>query len=167
MIAGTEGLRPPWTLIAIAAALAIVLGFEWTGLAAGALAPAAAPLPQAPADAAAAGAQGFAPPPIAHYAEIAARPLFVPDRKPQDEGPLRQAPAPPPPTLAVQGVVMSGDRHFAVIAHGNPPKYDSFGEGDTVDGWRVESIALDHVVLGAGGATVEVPVAKFDPARRR
>ncbi|HUK60141.1 MAG TPA: hypothetical protein VLV50_13000 [Stellaceae bacterium] len=153
-------LKPPWTLLSIAAALAVVLGFEWTGIAASpptqrAVAPAAAPSVMA-------ATQAFTPPPQQQYAEIAARPLFVPGRQPQDDKPIRQAPAPPPPALAVQGVVMSAGRHFAVIAHGSPLKYDSFGEGDTVDGWRIESIALDHLVLGAAGATVDVPVAKFD-----
>ena len=158
------GLKPPWTLLGAAAVLAIVLGWEWIGLASGAPAPAATAPASAPPPAAAA---SFDPPPLPRFAEIAERPLFLPGRRPQadDVEPAKPTAALKPPALAVQGVVLSPERRYAVIAHGNPVKYDAVAEGDTVEGWRVDSIDRDRVALSAGDAKVEVPVGKFDKSR--
>jgi hypothetical protein len=152
------GLRPPWVLLGAAAVMAAVIGVEWTVLAGDAPLPApAAP----PSGAAAAAAQSYDPPSIVQYAEIAARPLFLPGRRPQaDDGNAAPKPAPRPPTLAVQGVVLSPDRRYAVITHGNPIKNESFREGDTVDGWHIDSIDRKRVALSQGDTKAEVPVGK-------
>jgi type II secretory pathway component PulC len=156
------GLRPPWVLLGAAAVLAAVIGVEWTVLAGDAPLPApAAQAASPPPSAAAAAAQSYDPPSIVQYAEIAARPLFLPGRRPQaDDGNAAPKPAPRPPTLTVQGVVLSPDRRYAVITHGNPLKNESFREGDTVEGWHIDSIDRKRVALSQGGAKVEVAIGK-------
>ncbi len=161
------GLKPPWALLGVAAALAVVLALEWGSLAGSTSAAATTIAAQAPAPAT---ARKFDPPPAQLYAEIAERPLFVPGRRPQADSADANAKAPvKPPALAVQGVVLAPDQRFAVIAHGNPLRYDAIAEGGTVEGWHIDSIDRDRVALSAGGAKIEVPVAKFDtePNTRR
>jgi hypothetical protein len=159
------GLRPPWVLLGAAAVLAAVIGVEWTVLAGDAPLPAPAAQAAAPPSGAAA-AQSYDPPSIVQYAEIAARPLFLPGRRPQaDDGTAASKPAPRPPTLAVQGVVLSLDRRYAVITHGNPIKNDAFREGDTVEGWHIDSIDRKRVALSQGDTKAEVPVGKAPRAQ--
>jgi hypothetical protein len=156
-------LKPPWTLLGIAAVLAGVLALEWIVVADGAPPPAAASAEGTPAAAPAGAARRFDPPSAARYAEIAARPLFIPNRRPQAEDADAQAARSPvqPPSLSVQGVVLTPNRRIAVIAHGAPVKFVAVAEGDTIDGWRVDSIDREHVALSSGDAKIEVPVAKF------
>ena len=151
-------LRMPWALLGTALVLAVVLAGEWIAFAGGAPLPAAA----APAPASAAPApENFAAPAPQLYAEIAARPLFEPGRRPvTDAGPPRQEA--PPPSLSVQGVVLSPTLRYAIVAHGNPTRFDAVTEGDTVEGWRVEAIGRDTISMSAGDAKIDVPVGKPD-----
>ena len=113
-------VRVPWTLLACCAAMAVVVGLEWSRFAG------ATPTPEAAVPAAgvpAAQLASYVPPPEDRFAEIAQRPLFVPERRPQLDAELQKpTPAPNPPTLIVQGVVLTGARHYAIIQHGNPPQ---------------------------------------------
>jgi general secretion pathway protein N len=103
----------------------------------------------------------FVPPPEDRFAEIAQRPLFVPERRPQADAELQKPTHDPnPPTLIVQGVVLTGGRHYAIIQHGNPPKLEDLSEGATVEGWQIESIAADQIALRAGAAHIEFPIGK-------
>ena len=156
-------LRPPvklpWTLVGCCLVMAAIVGIEWRQFASASPAPEAAP-PAAAAPAAAALAT-FEPPPAERFAEIAQRPLFVPDRRPQqDADSASSAPPPNAPALAVQGVVLSREGRYAVIQHGTPPKLDAIAEGATVEGWRIESIDAKRIALRAGAATIEYPIGK-------
>ena len=150
-------LRIPWTVLGCCAAMAALAAFEWghfTGT---------APAPEAPSPAAAAPAAqpaSYTPPPEGRYAEIAQRPLFIPERRPQQD--VEQKPVPPPvaPSLMVQGVVLTTERHYAIIQHGNPPKLDDLSEGESVDGWQIERIDTDKIALRSGAARLEFPVGK-------
>jgi hypothetical protein len=156
-------LRPPWTLLACALVLAVVLGVEWMHF--GGAAPAASQAAAHPAPPNAAGMElaSFAPAPPARYDEVTARPLFLPDRRPQLQAEPAKPPL-PPPAFRIQGVVLSPERRSAIVEHGNPPKLDSVTEGATIEGWRVESIGRDRVSLRAGAASAEIPVG--DPGQR-
>ncbi len=151
-------LRIPWALLACCAVMAVLVGLEWSRFAGAAPAPEAAlPASAAPS----AQLASYVPPPADRFAEIAQRPLFVPERRPQLDAELQKpTPAPGPPTLVVQGVVLTGDRHYAIIQHGNPPKLEDLSEGAIVDGWQIESIAADRIALRAGAAHLEFPVGK-------
>ncbi len=110
-------VRVPWTLLVCCAAMALLAGIEWSRFAG------AAPLPEAAAPAAAQTAgwaqlASYVAPPEVGFAEIAQRPLIVADRRPQLDAELhKSAPAPSPPTLIVQGVVLTGGQHYAIIQH--------------------------------------------------
>lgn len=153
-------VKPPGMLLGCCLAMAAFVGLEWRQFANANPAPDAAPLTAAAAPAAAALAT-FDPPPADRFAEIAQRPLFVPERRPQDDDDQAK-PTPPPnaPALAVQGVVLSPEGRYAVIQHGTPPKLDAIAEGATVEGWQIEHIDAQRVALRAGTATVEFPVGK-------
>jgi general secretion pathway protein N len=153
-------LYPPWTLLGCAVVLAVMLGIEDVRFSAApsvgesAAAAASAPGSGAPASA-------FDAPPASRYVEIAERPLFIPDRRPQpDVAPAAAAPGPPAPAMLVQGVVLSSEHRYAVIQHGNPPKLESMAEGATIDGWQVEHIDARTVTLRLGAATAEYLVGK-------
>jgi general secretion pathway protein N len=154
-------LRPPWPLLVCSAVVAALIVVEWLHFgAAPAAADAGAPPPSA-APAVAPRLASFDPPPADAFSEIAERPLFIPDRRPQfDAEPARPTPAPVPPSLLVEGVVLAPERHYAVIRHGAPPRLDSVSEGETIDGWTVASIDRSRVTLRAGNATIEFAVGK-------
>jgi hypothetical protein len=152
-------LRMPWTMLACALVMAVVVAVEWLHFPSGLPAGEAAPLP--PAAPAEAPLARFVPPPDVRFAEIARRPLFIPGRRPQENlEPVKPPPPVPPPVLQVQGVVLAPDRRYAIIKHGNPPKLASLAVGATVDGWRIESIESDYVALRSGTTRLEFPVGK-------
>ncbi|HXQ52416.1 MAG TPA: hypothetical protein VN802_15085 [Stellaceae bacterium] len=158
-------LRPPWTLLCCSAAVALLLGVEWLQFGTAPAADAPAP-PPAAAPSVAPRLASYEPPPAERFNEIAERPLFIPERRPQqDVEPAKPTPPPTPPALLVQGVVLAPERHYAVIKHGNPPRLDSVSEGETIDGWTVESIARDRIALRAGSATLEFAVGKTGTAK--
>jgi hypothetical protein len=152
-------LHPPWPLLGCAGVLAALLGVE--SMRFSAALPADQGAPAAAAQATDAPLARFEPPPASRYLEIAERPLFIPDRRPQP-GVEAKPPAPPPaaPVLLVEGVVLSQEHRYAVIQHGNPPKLESVAEGAMIDGWQVEHIDPGAISLRSGTAAVEYPVGK-------
>jgi hypothetical protein len=107
-------------------------------------APAAAgvsPLPSADA--------AFALPPISSYAEIVERPLLSPNRRPaQTAG--QDTP------FTVTGIIVSPGMRSAVVTHGTPPIMSRVVEGQEIDGWTVQSIRSDHIILARGTAQAEL-----------
>jgi hypothetical protein len=98
------------------------------------------------------------PPPIA---AILARPLFSPSRRPAqsntgkvvDDGGLADS--------RLTGIVIEAGRRFAIFAP-EGAKALTVTEGETVSGWRVESISPREVALsGPDGTKTLQP--KFDP----
>ena len=85
-------------------------------------------------------------PPMETLAEVTERPLFTATRR-------------PPPPDAVQenignassfvllGIVISKGERLAIVRHGRPPTAARLTEGQTIEGWTVQSIAPDRVVL--------------------
>jgi hypothetical protein len=108
-----------------------------------AAAPAPAPLHQPqnvdPADPA------FTSPPLESLAEVVDRPLFAPARR--TAPPPTSATSPSPTGFALVGVVLSNGAAHALIEHGQPERMERLVEGEDIDGWSVESIRLDRVVL--------------------
>jgi hypothetical protein len=143
--------------------LAAIIGYEVFSAEPGTTAEPAAAAPAAPPKASASPA--LAPPRTAEWvANILARPLFSPYRKP-DAAPAKEA-APAPdqasndlPRLA--GIQLVGtSRHAIFQPTGDTPPL-VVGEGETIAGWKVETIGLTSVKLtGPGGATTVEP--KFD-----
>jgi len=132
--------------IALTAAAALLAGAAaWPWLAEPAAAGnVAAPAPEA-------GAAAIAPlPPLANFAAMVDRPLFAPSRRPN----------PTDRTLAVAGlryrligIVAAGKDRHALLADPSGPRSIEIGEGAALDGWTVDKIEQDRVILsGPTGA---------------
>jgi hypothetical protein len=104
----------------------------------------------------------FAFPPLESLAEVVKRPLFIETRRlPRPSG---NAPSQPPSGLALVGAVLSNGAARALIEHGEPARLERATEGDDVEGWTVESIALDRVVLQRAGLRAELRMNDAPPS---
>jgi len=99
-------------------------------------------------------APAFALPLLASLAEVVKRPLFAATRRPPRLS--AAAPGEAPSGLALVGVVRSNGAARALIEHGQPARLAHAAEGDDLDGWTVQSIALDRVVLERAGLRAEL-----------
>ena len=93
----------------------------------------------------------FVMPPFATFAEVVARPLFSPTRRPV-VGPSTERLA----NFSVVGIVTSPQERHALLSHGLPPKVDRVAEGQSLDGWTVKSIGDDSIVMVQGDREVEL-----------
>lgn len=91
----------------------------------------------------------FVPPPIHVFSAIVERPLFSPTRRPPAAPALATQPAVRPRLdhLALIGVLISADGRVALLEQPRSPSILEAREGETVEGWTVESIAADSVML--------------------
>ena len=111
--------------------------------------PAAASLP-APAEGAAAPTNAsFAMPPLEAYAEVTARPLFFPTRRP---APVQAATVDrvDARSLVLVGVILAESGKAALIARANLPGARRVAIGDEIEGWVLAEIDADRVVLRSG-----------------
>lgn len=106
--------------------------------------------------------RSFAMPPLRSFADVLARPLFVETRRP----PILSAPANDGRSSAftLVGIVISTHERLALVEHGQPPRVERLSEGQEIDGWTVEKILPDRVVLARADARIEVK-AKDGPTR--
>jgi hypothetical protein len=103
-------------------------------------------------------------PPIDTYVEVSQRPLFSPTRLP---APVQAAPdtAGNVNGFFLTSIVLEGDQRSAVILHGRPPVVARVVEGQSVEGWTIQSIQAEHVVLQRGGATQELKLKDRPPSQ--
>jgi pyruvate dehydrogenase E2 component (dihydrolipoamide acetyltransferase) len=137
----------------------LVAGLGRELLSAHPLPPPPVPRPARPVAPTAAAATATPPPAEAAYGVIAAKNLFSPSRSEAQAGPA--VAAGPKPVL--HGVVMDGPKSRAYLE--DPVLKRTFGYvvGDTVGGGRVDSIAVDRVVIGLGDGLLEVLL--HDPSK--
>ena len=101
----------------------------------------------------------FAMPPLSIYAEVVARPLFAPSRRP----PV-QVEAARPADFTLVGTVISEHGRDALIAHGTPPNVQHVAEGQAIEGWTVKTVETDRVVLVRDGSMTELTAKANQPA---
>jgi general secretion pathway protein N len=104
----------------------------------------------------------FAPlAPFETFAEVIRRPLFSPTRQPSPEAVKEtQGNA----NFALLGVIISDDGKIALVQHGRPPAMTRLTEGQAVEGWTVQSILPDRVMLRHGATEQEIKL-KDRPAQ--
>jgi hypothetical protein len=120
----------------------LALELEWRGL---------EEVAAAPSHLAAAPRQDTAPPafrmpPLVSLREVVDRPLFSESRRPA----LPEAPKEPAaklPNLTLVGIFLSADRRQALVERGQPPRVEWVSERQKLDGWIVEAIGPDRIVL--------------------
>jgi hypothetical protein len=131
-----------------------------------------APRPARSAESAAANAAAVA---LDHthdqYNDTAARPLFYPSRQPWAPLPPPPPPvvstAPPPLTdYAVIGVIVSGDTRSALIRPPGANKTITLGEGQELQGWKLEEITRDRLRFAAGDARYDMNFPKPSEVKR-
>jgi len=114
-----------------------------------------APLPPLPA--------AFALPPLARYAEVAERPLFSATRQkpPAEAGQdlLGQS-----SSFVLLGVIISGPGRAALVQHGHPAEMARVTEGQAVEGWTVQSILPDRILLQHGATDYELKLKDLPAA---
>ena len=154
-----------WLIVGIAASGALVLAWRH---------PPRLPTPtavQAPEAVNAPPLQPFKPLPLSRYAEIVERPVFIEARRPEQDD-VAAPPAPPPPApdqpLRLIGVVLLPNSAAALLRPEEPDaaapplkrprgaapvpkeariKVLRVPKGGMIDGWRLETVQADKVVL--------------------
>jgi hypothetical protein len=104
----------------------------------------------------------FAMPPLDSLAEVLRRPLFSASRKAPTAAVAAAADA-VSTGFTLVGIVLSPRGNRALVEHGQPSHLDHAREGQELDGWTVEKILRDRVVLRHADERVEVKL-KDGPA---
>jgi general secretion pathway protein N len=105
-----------------------------------------------------------------NYANIAARPIFRPTRRPPE--PVRAEPPPPPPTpvvvappppppsplppMTLVGVVIDPAGRTALLQAPNQPTTLSVRAGESVEGWLLAEVRPDGVLFRRGAQEQEL-----------
>jgi general secretion pathway protein N len=103
----------------------------------------------------------FTLPPLQRFAVITERPLFSPDRKPQQHA---DDSAGAWSSFVLAGIIITPQSREALVLHGKPQTVAHVQEGQAVEGWTMTSIYPDHVVFRDGANEHELKlIAKAPP----
>ena len=94
----------------------------------------------------------FSMPPLGGYSDVLLRPLFSSTRRPARDA----AAVVPSSGFTLVGIVRSAHESHALIEHGNPHRLDRVAEEQELDGWTVETILDDRVILRHADVRLEV-----------
>ena len=96
--------------------------------------------------------------PLEGYAEVVERPLFWPTRRPPPKAENANAGAAKTQTSKVTllGIVLYPDTRMALLKRPNSKQHVRVREGQQFDGWVMEAILPDRVVLRRGDKTEEI-----------
>jgi hypothetical protein len=106
----------------------------------------------------------FRMPPLASLSEVVGRPLFSESRRPTPAEAAKE-PAAKPPNLTLVGILLSVDRRQALVERGQPPHVEWISERQKLEGWTVEEIGPDRIVLLRPDARQEI-VVKDRPGKQ-
>lgn len=103
---------------------------------------------------------GLATPPLEHYGEMVARPLFSASRRPvARKQPLVARSQTRPPDARLIGVLLTEDIRMALLTEGGKPPR-RLAVGQQVDGWTIAAIEPRRVLLRQGALDHELLLAK-------
>lgn len=112
--------------------------------------------------------QGPAPmPPIETFDEVVERPLFFRSRRPPDPdaAPPPEAAAPPKADFVLTGLIISGTERLALLRPAGSKTVERVHQGAEIEGWRVEAIHADRVVLKRGETVQEIRLEDRPPPK--
>ena len=120
-------------------------------------------VPAAPAGRAAAAEAKLLPPMVMAsaeqaYPETAARPLFIPTRRPAPEAPASAKNSFQKGQFVLQGVIAVGDNRVAMLKEKSSGKVHRVSAGNEVNGVKVAQIEPDQVTLTVGADREVVPL---------
>ena len=90
-------------------------------------------------------------PPLEDLGDIVARPLFNVSRRPIVAEKVKQDEKPADLNVMLSGIVIGQTEQIAHLRSATDKQTHALGVGDKIDGWKVESIFPDRVVLRSGG----------------
>ena len=101
----------------------------------------------------------FVMPPPETYSEVSERPLFLRSRRPlppeaetAEEAPVAMSRA----VFVLSGVILTDTQRLALLQGQNSPKIARVEEGQDYEGWTVESIQANKVVMRRGQEVSEI-----------
>jgi type II secretory pathway component PulC len=100
----------------------------------------------------------FNPPPQARFAEIAARPVFSPLRKPFPQTDLANVQNTAPPQVKLIGVIISAQKSLAILKGANSGAASSVAVGQVFEGWQVSRIDPGQVVFHSAQGDYAIPL---------
>lgn len=107
---------------------------------------------------------GLSPP--GQYSEIAIRPLFIAERRPEPPPPPDETPPEKPPTGPEQkfilfGVMIMPGTQAALLRPEAPnARTTRVGVGEMIGEWRLDAVFPDRVVLRKGETTQDLPLTR-------
>jgi hypothetical protein len=110
------------------------------------------PKPAAEAPPAVAGAahpSSYALPPLASFSEVLKRPLFLENRRPVEPAPPIES-VPEVGDFSIAGIVVSKTNRHVLVRAAEAGAVKRVHEGETINGWSVEKILADRVLLRRG-----------------
>jgi len=132
------------------------------------LSPAARPASPASVASAAAGPASLDLPrlePIGAFAEVVERPVFFQTRRPPDPEaePPPQAEAAPKADFVLSGLILSGKERLALLRPVRSATVERVHEGEEIEGWLVQAVKADRVVLKRGETVQEIRLEDKPP----
>lgn len=104
----------------------------------------------------------FTLPPLGQYAEIVERPLFSEDRRPSEIAPHEAGPA-PDVNFRLIGVVLTKEKQEALFQLTRRNEIARGGLESWIEGWMIESIEPDRVMLRRGPNATEMVLERSSP----
>lgn len=103
------------------------------------------------------GDTGIDAPSLSQLVDLLERPLFYPDRRmPEPEVQKAAAPPPMPLRLKLEGIAIAGGARVAVLRSLNGQGLVQLTEGESHDGWTLESLSSNSVTFSRGAQTSEL-----------
>lgn len=162
-------MKPPLALSILCAALAAVVAYQLYWMPAEPSRPATAG--SAPGGGAATPTLDIAYDPKSAFSRVVDANLFSPARTPP-EAEATSAPAsrdvraPGLPGFQLKGIMITPEGRAALIELGRKGEYRRVAQGETVDGWTVETIASDSVLVKKEGTSTVVELKAPPPPRK-
>lgn len=101
--------------------------------------------------------------PMDSYSEITERPLFLAERRPPEEQPQDTLASDTPAEtddLLLLGVVLTPETTMALVQVDKAGKIERLKVGAEVNGWQLQSVQADRVVLQSGERKLDLPLLR-------